>query len=155
MEERYLAVSKLGDLSIQVNRLATFAHAFFGIGMGTSLIYSYFTNRRSASDSYIYLESVPSWPASVGAILILSGLLLAVSLGVGQINRTRFCLAAAGFIVQSLVMALYAALFSAGAFVSGTGLVGPQWVYFLAAGLAGMRAWFSISALRVVVTMGE
>ena len=155
MEERYLAVSKLGDLSIQVNRMATFAHAFFGGHMGTSLIYSHLVGRKSASDSYLYLESLPGWPATVGAVLIFSGLLLAVSLGVGQINRTRFCLAAAGFIVQSLVMALYAVLFSAGAFVSGTGLVGPQWVYYLAAGLAGMRAWFSISALRVVVTMGE
>ena len=155
MEERYLAVSKLGDLSIQVNRMATFAHAFFGIGMGTSLIYSHLVGHKSASDSYLYLESLPGWPATVGAVLIFSGLLLAVSLGVGQINRTRFCLAAAGFIVQSLVMALYAVLFSAGAFVSGTGLVGPQWVYYLVAGLAGMRTWFSISALRVVVTMGE
>jgi hypothetical protein len=155
MEERYLAVSKLGDLSIQVNRIATFFHAFFGIGMGTSLIYSYITGRQSASDSYVYLEAVPGWPASVGAVLVIAGLILAVSLGVGQINRTRFCLAAGGFALQSLALGFYAALFSVGTFVSGTGLVGPQWVYYLAAGLAGMRAWFSISALRVVVTMGE
>lgn len=154
MEERYLAVSKLGDLSIQVNRMATFLHAFFGIGMGTSLIYSHLAGRQTASDSYVYLEQIPGWPASVGVIMVLSGLVLAVSLGVGQINRTRFRLAAGGFALQSLTLSLYAVLFSAGTFVSETGLVGPQWVYYLVAGLAGMRAWFSISALRVVVTMG-
>lgn len=155
MEERYLAVSRLGDISIQVNRVATFFHAFFAIGMGTSLVYSFFAGREASTPSYAYLKALPGWPASVGAFLILSGVVLAASLGVGQINRLRFCLAAIGFAIQSLTIGFYAVLFSAGTFVASTGLVGPQWVYYLAAGLAGARAWFSISALRVVATMGE
>lgn len=124
--------------------LSSFA-AVHGIGafaFGTGLVVSDLLGRDSQSPAYAYVQAVPGWPWLIGVTFIACGLLIMWA----RIKpKDDHLVAATAFFVLTAATAVYGMLFALGTAVSGSSLIGPQFLYFTMAALYGLHSLTSWS----------